>query len=278
MTYYDEVFPPEEVAAAPVDRASTPEQIDEYNRTAPLMPGVSGLNNAYTAEQEREAALQLSGRDKLAAQRANLEAAKAAHEYAYGQKFRSLIKGGASPEEAARYALSELDDASKIAGVLSKLPVVGKVPSTINSVPIIDPTTGKQIGHGVYDQGGRLHATRMINPDALTPDESAQRHLLDMQIRSDTEELGRLSRMKGNIEQRALNPDLDATIAAVTKRLDENRKAFLNRGIPAPAAAQPAPTAKAIDKAKADEVRAAYRAGKIKREDAVAQLKELGFD
>lgn len=232
----------------------------------------TATDNAYTAEQRAIRDAALSERDRMYAQRRALEAEQAARQFNFSQRLQGLLKGGATVEEATRYALPELADASQISLALSRLPRVGNNPASISSVPIKDPTTGKVIGQSVYDQG-RLHATRFTNPEALTPDETAQRQILKGAIDSDRAQLSRLERMKGNIEQRALNPSLDSDIKAITDRLNANISAFTNRSGTTSATAP-----KSIDRAKADEIKAAFRAGTISRDDAIAQLKQIGFE
>lgn len=260
-------------------RGSSDAEIDAFN----ARPGIV----RYTTPEQDQRLIQRNideqnvalGIDPLKARKYQVEAEETAIRFAGQREFNQLVGGGATPEEALRRTAGKLffNHPDKMAMALGRVPAPGAIPTSVNAVPIIDPTTGERLGSSVFSPRGQLHATQFQKPGALTPDELAQRNLAGKDIDAMNRELSALKKARMDQFNAPQYPQLDRQIGQLQSQIEATKKTYLNpRKVEAPPEVKS--ERKQPDMTKAEQIRSAYRKKQITRADAEKQLKELGFE
>lgn len=226
-------------------------------------------NNAWIAEQRALASVGMSPQQQRQKVLLEAEVQEQAMRTEGQLEYQQLVTGGALPEEAYRRVAGKLNwnHPDKLALALDRLALPGVIPGSINSVPI-QGEGGARIGDAVYDAAGRLHATRFSDPFRQTPEQKMEGSIDKERRDQVSSQLRVLYRAKAD----PLNVDktLDQRIRQLESQLEGMRSTATGKA--------PETKAKGVDVAQADAIRAAFRAKKISREDAMKQLRSLGFD
>lgn len=215
----------------PEDEIEDPRQLPAAYDTSgvPVNPPPSGFqllgevqgtstSNAYLAEQEAQRRQAMSAKERA-------EAEQAAIRFAGQQKFRSLIAGGAKPEEAMRLAGPEMFWNNPAA-------LVSSVRATREATPFKPDVVS--VGDTRFAVTGPNRA-EVLKPEKVIPPKmpqanTDQRKILDAEMRSLNAQLTDLQTKAGDKAERVLNPNIDKQIADLSAKLSAAKNQFLNLG------------------------------------------------
>ena len=125
-----------------------------------------------------------------------------------------------------------------LADAVEKLSGVTDEGGSVSATPVYGakgtPLEGKLLGHEYKDRLGR---SRNFIPTSDKPSatEVATRAVLRDELRSDRSRLAALERDRRDVAKSAMNPDLDAQIAALTQKIAESTAAYTGAKTAAPA-------------------------------------------